>query len=229
MVEKSAAVSARPTRKQTAYDYIKKKILSCEYEPGSFMNEQFICDELELSRTPVRDALSRLEQEGLVSILPKKGFLVSELKLNDINHIYEVRLLIEPYVLRRYGPKLDQGRLRQFRDMMSGTGWDGYSFDDYYSLDDDFHGFIMGALSNRYLIETYENIKNLNRRLRVLSGSRVENRIANTYREHGEIIDACLKNDWEGAANAMIKHLEAARVAAFYLIVDSESSLFEIS
>ena len=222
MAEKSASSSAKPTRKQTAYDYIKGKILSCEYEPGSFMNEQLLCDELELSRTPVRDALSRLEQEGLVSIMPKKGFLVSELKLNDINHIYEVRLLIEPYVLRRYGAKLDQDQLRRFRDMMRGPERDGRGFDGFYDLDDDFHDFIMGALSNRYLVETYENIQNLNRRLRVLSGSRVENRIADTNREHCEIIDACLKEDWEGAANAMIKHLEAARVAAFYLIIGSD-------
>lgn len=222
MVAKSASVSAKPTRKQTAYDYIKEKILSCEYEPGSFMNEQLICDEMELSRTPVRDALSRLEQEGLVSIMPKKGFLVSELKLNDINHIYEVRLLVEPYVLRRYGAKLDQDQLRQFRDVISGTERDEHSFDSFYDLDDDFHGFIMGALSNRYLVETYENITNLNRRLRVLSGSRVENRIADTNREHCAIIDACLQKDWEGAANAMIKHLEAGRVAAFYLIMDSD-------
>ena len=72
------SAQARTTRKQAAYEYIKKKILSCMYEPGVVMNEQTLCDELELSRTPVRDALSRLEQEGLVNIMPKKGFMRSE-------------------------------------------------------------------------------------------------------------------------------------------------------
>ena len=67
MVEKKMSAQARTTRKQAAYEYIKKKILSCMYEPGVVMNEQTLCDELELSRTPVRDALSRLEQEGPVS------------------------------------------------------------------------------------------------------------------------------------------------------------------
>ena len=112
------SAQARTTRKQAAYEYIKKKILSCMYEPGVVMNEQTLCDELELSRTPVRDALSRLEQEGLVNIMPKKGFMVTALKLGDINHIYEVRLLLEPYALRRYGRRLDREELVRLRELM---------------------------------------------------------------------------------------------------------------
>lgn len=83
----------------------------------------------------------------------------------------------------------------------------------------------MQAMPNRYLIDTYENIKNLDRRLRVLSGSEVENRIANTCREHLDIVLACLQNDWENAAEAMKKHLEASRVAAFHLMIHEEAGL----
>ena len=99
--------------KQYAYEFIKKKILTCEYEPGRHLNEQQLCEAMgNISRTPVRDAVSRLEQEGLLNILPKKGILVSELRISDINRIFEVRMLLEPYVLRRYGSKQAADQLR---------------------------------------------------------------------------------------------------------------------
>lgn len=225
MEEKKISAQARPTRKQAAYEYIKEKILSCTYEPGVVMNEQIICDQLELSRTPVRDALSRLEQEGLVNIMPKKGFMVTALKLGDINHIYEVRLLLEPYALRRYGRRLDREELVRLRGLMEKQLTAGSGISGQYDLDDSFHELIMRAVNNRYLMDTYENIKDLNLRVRVLSGSRVENRLADTFREHAEIIDACLSEDWEEAARAMTRHLENARLAAFPLLIGDEVEL----
>ena len=223
MEQQRTPVQAKLSRKQTAYEYVKEKILSCEYEPGAMMNEQSLCDELVLSRTPVRDALSRLEQEGLVSILPKKGFVVTAMKLGDVNRIYEVRLLLEPYALRRYGHKLDRGELESLRTRMEEqiTGADRFGQHDY-NLDDAFHGMIMEATNNRYLIDTYENIKNLNLRIRVLSGNQVENRLDDTFQEHAAIIDACLREDWDEAAQAMTRHLENARVAACPLLIGDE-------
>ena len=153
MEQQRTPVQAKLSRKQTAYEYVKEKILSCEYEPGAMMNEQSLCDELVLSRTPVRDALSRLEQEGLVSILPKKGFVVTAMKLGDVNRIYEVRLLLEPYALRRYGHKLDRGELESLRTRMEEqiTGADrfGLSRHDY--------GGDKQPLFNRYLREHQES------------------------------------------------------------------------
>ena len=207
--------------KQVAYEYIKNRILSCEYEPGTFLNEQQICDVTGLSRTPVRDALGRLEQEGLVNILPKKGVLVSPLKLSDINRLYEVRLLLEPYAIQRYGHLLDQEKLKEFAALQNEAQRAEQDAGFFYELDDQLHDFFISAMNNRYLQDTYENTKNLNRRLRVLSGDKVENRVADTFREHGIIIDACLRSDWEAAAKAMVAHLEASRVSAFQLMIDN--------
>lgn len=219
----STTLKNKPLR-QAAYDYIKQKILSCEYEPGLYLNEQQLCDEMGgISRTPVRDALGRLEQEGLLNILPKKGIVVSELQLNDINRIYEVRTLLEPYALRRYGSRLDPVKLERFAEIMSDPDRveDDYSNYYFYDLDDQFHGFVMNAMPNQYLNEAYENVNNLNRRIRVLSGNRVQNRIADTFAEHLLIVEACLKHDWDGAADAMAQHLENARMATFQLIAEN--------
>lgn len=223
MEKKKKPAQAKLTRKQVAYEYIKEKILSCVYEPGVVMSEQTLCNELNLSRTPVRDALGRLEQEGLISIMPQKGFVVTALKLGDINRSYEVRLLLEPYALRRYGNRLDRKELEHLRGLMEEqAAIGGPSNSRSYDLDDTFHDMIMMATENRYLIDAYENIKNLNLRIRVLSGRQVENRLTDTCQEHIDIIDACIREDWEGAAQAMTRHLEKARVAAFPFLIGDD-------
>ena len=65
--------------KTLAYNAIRQKIVTCEYAPGTFLNEEFLTEDLNLSRTPVRDALGRLEQEGLIQIRPKRGIMVTGL------------------------------------------------------------------------------------------------------------------------------------------------------
>ena len=89
--------------KTLAYNTIRNKIVTCQYAPGTFLNEEQLTTELSLSRTPVRDALGRLEQEGLLEIRPKCGILVRPLTLNDIDMTFEVRMLYEPYILTHYG------------------------------------------------------------------------------------------------------------------------------
>ena len=75
---KENETTAKPSLKLQAYQYLKTKILNCEYAPSQFLNEQKLCAEMgNISRTPMRDALGRLEQEGLITILPKKGLMVS--------------------------------------------------------------------------------------------------------------------------------------------------------
>ena len=106
--------------KTQAYNTIRQKIVTCEYAPGTFLNEELLTTELGLSRTPVRDALSRLEQEGLIEIKPKKGIIVMPLSINTINMIFEVRQLYEPYILLNYGNALSVERLKDFYNIFSG-------------------------------------------------------------------------------------------------------------
>ena len=81
--------------KTLAYHHIRQKIITCEYAPGAFLNEEMLTEDMNLSRTPVRDALSRLEQEGLIQIRSKRGIMVTPLSVREINMIYEMRLLYD--------------------------------------------------------------------------------------------------------------------------------------
>lgn len=71
---KETEAQAKLSLKLQAYQYLKTKILNCEYRPNEFLNEQKLCAEMgNISRTPMRDALGRLEQEGLITILPRRA------------------------------------------------------------------------------------------------------------------------------------------------------------
>ena len=107
--------------KTLAYNKIRQKIVTCEYAPGTFLNEEILTEALGLSRTPIRDALSRLEQEGLIEIRPKRGITVKSLTVSDINMIFEVRNLYEPYILKNYGSLLPVERLHGFYDIFLHT------------------------------------------------------------------------------------------------------------
>ena len=93
--------------KLQAYQYLKTKILNCEYRPNEFLNEQKLCAEMgNISRTPMRDALGRLEQEGLITILPKKGLMVSGITEEDVHSMFEMSAggALRPAHLRQPDP-----------------------------------------------------------------------------------------------------------------------------
>lgn len=91
---------AAGTSTKEVYDIIKEKILSCEYEPGQLVSEKEIVEELEISRTPVREALNILNGRGLLKIIPKKGVQIAPLSIKRIKEIYDVRMLLEPFAVK---------------------------------------------------------------------------------------------------------------------------------
>ena len=195
--------------KQDAYNIIKAKIIKCEYLPNALLNEDMLKEELQMSRTPVRDALSRLEQEHLVKIIPKKGFTVTGISLNDAEKVYEVRMLLEPHALEIYGHKIAahvyEGLAEQFTRAISSV-----PVDTIFEEDDDFHSLIIEATDNSYIIQAYRYPYVQNIRLRAISGHYGEKRLERSQAEHMAIINACLKQEWKKAASALNTHLESS-------------------
>jgi DNA-binding GntR family transcriptional regulator len=201
-----------------AYNIIKKNIVECIYTPGSMINEEQLKTELNISRTPIRDALSRIEQEGLIEIKPKKGILITPITIDEINKIFEVRLLIEPYAIQKYGNSLDTNTLMEYLSFYRGENKDQLTSEKVIELDDSFHDLIIGCIPNKYLITFYNVITSQNKRLRVLSGSEYTNRIEKGQDEHVKIIEALLKEDYDGASNALIEHLQESKSSSFKLL-----------
>ena len=203
--------------KQQADDEIKRKIVTCEYAPNTLLNEELLREELHVSRTPIRDALSRLEQKGLITILPKKGIMVSSLSINDINMVFEVRMMYEPYALLHYGSRIPYSVLTHSYELLSDL--DAMSEDwAFFQADDAFHAAVVQAIGNRFLLQTYEWIQDQNLRFRVMTGQTSAPRLEDTSKEHTRILEACLKKDWSEAASAMKDHLINSKNATFDLL-----------
>lgn len=198
--------------KQQAYQIIKQKIINCEYTPGMLLNENMLLESVPGSRTPVRDALGRLEQEKLITILPKKGILISNLSVKDLIPIYETRLLLEPYTVLHYGNTLTDEFYMEYYDKFSSTETvsDVYA---HYLLDDQFHLAFIEASKNAFFMQTYEQIHAQTHRSRVLTGNITKERLEHSQKEHLDIVIPCLQKDWELAADRMRQHLNTSRTS----------------
>lgn len=213
--------------KQQAYQTIRTKILNCEFAPNSYLNEEQLCKELNVSRTPIRDALSRLEQENLIKILPKKGLVVAPLNINEINMIYETRILLEPYILATYGNRIDDNHFIELKNIISEsdslikliTNSNSNDLTKIHELDDAFHNLIVQSSQNQYFIQCYKNMGAQNSRLRILSGNLNKDRLEKTQLEHIEITNEIIKRNYKKAADTLEAHLLASKDAAFNVIL----------
>lgn len=215
--------------KTLAYNSIKRKIITCEYAPGTFLSEEILTDELNISRTPIRDALGRLEQEGLLEIKPKKGIVVTSLSMKDINMIFEIRRMYEPYILEHYGTSLSDEKLTEYYKIFSHSNAENEKFKDndyYYELDSAFHLMIIDTCPNFYLKQNYKLIQTQSERFRFMTGNISNNRLEDTFKEHTEILTACLQKDWKTASEKMLYHLEESKKATFKLAFDSMVTSF---
>jgi len=188
--------------------------------PGDFINEKEIIQEINVSRTPIREAIILLEQEGLVSILPQRGVMVNRITLQDVIEAFQVREVIEPYALKHFGSRLDKETFKKYREMLS----DPELLSDHEKgnlLDDEMHMSIVKAMNNHYFTDAINAIRVQTHRLRILS-NRLGLRFIKTIDEHIEIIDAILAEKYDLAAELMSKHLAKAKEASINHVVGLE-------
>ncbi len=194
--------------KQQIYNELKQRIISCQYRPGEFLTEEMLCEALGASRTPVRDAISRLEQEQLLTIHPKKGVKVNRVSLRSVNELFEARLRIEPYAVSQYGNRIRDEVYAEyiafFRDAKC-------SSEEMYRKDNEFHQMFVDATQNRYLISFYNIVSDQVMRYRVLSD--VNERTQDSRQEHIDVAMQCLQGNWEKAGETMRVHIENSKIS----------------
>lgn len=212
--------------KQIAYDTVKKKIMNCEYGPNEFLNEDTLCAELGMSRTPVRDALGRLEQDHLITILPKKGFIVAPLSISIVNNVFEGRILLEPHIIRNYCQELSKETLSHMQEILV-REYAGLEkkMPEIFEIDSAFHDCMISQCTNSYLQRLHTDLQNQNSRLRVISGRASRQRISQTYEEHFRIFQALEQHQAEKAAQLMVEHLLNSKEASYQSLFNGNISL----
>lgn len=209
--------------KNSTYLTLKEKLINCIYPPGTILNEIQLAEDFGLSRTPVREAISRLEMDGYVRVMPKKGIYVTDISLNDVHQIFQTRIAIEPIALKLAAPYLETDELIMFRNRFE---HDTPDIINAFRLDTAMHLFIIEHCGNRYIIDMMRKLFDDNTRI-VIASKQNQVRIHNAKCEHLEILDSLIaREDLEKTAALMGAHLETCRRAAldyFYSLEYSHS------
>ncbi len=165
-IQKSASQNPMSLAEQ-AYNELVKRITKLELEPGTILVEKTLIEELQIGRTPIREALQRLAIEGLVTHLHNRGMFVSEITFSDVQEVYDFRSLIDGYACRLAASRASK---RQASDLMKChenlvDAMHKDNIDEYVEHDRMFHAILAEASNNSFLAETMPRIFNLHLRL----------------------------------------------------------------
>ena len=208
-----ARIPARSLRDQ-AYQKIKEKILYGDLSQGALVDEKALQAELEIGRTPVREALNALMLENLIEVVPRKGTYVQRITLEDFISLYQVRSELEPFIVRIATPIISHEMLSAFRMRFSAS--EPLNSSDMAFADDNFHRYLAQSTKNNYIIRMMENIYFQDYRIRLMS-TRATPDTSETNRGHLEIIDNMTAGNAADAEKAMRDHIAYSREVAMEL------------
>ncbi|MDQ1609943.1 MAG: hypothetical protein QOE16_2675 [Microbacteriaceae bacterium] len=204
------------TYADTVYDLLLKQFMAGAREASQALNIPSIAREFDVSQTPVREALARLEHTGLVIREPLKGYRVAPLfSEQELVKLMEARMIIEPAVTleaaRRVTPEFLAELQLTIDDLAAAA--ESETFSEHWRSDDAFHGLISLHSANPFLDSAYRAIGGQVRRFRLLAKASSKT-AAITVIEHGHILEALEARDADGAAEAMRAHIEGAATRA---------------
>lgn len=186
-----------------AYDSLKSDIMAGDLAPGTPISEAERAESLGISRTPVREAMQQLAQEGLIEVFPKRGTFVARLSARDVRESFELREAVETFAARLAAQRRTDDDLDLMRAALSDVPAGGR--DGRYARLADFHRLIVQAARNRYLEQSFDGSAD-----RIDLASRLAASIPAPQRpdsSHQAILDAIEQGDELAAEEAMRRHL----------------------
>ena len=164
-VEGAIFLSNNKNLKMTAYTELKRRILRNELKPNEYLEEKQLCEMLGISRTPLREALSQLEREQLVVIVPTKGTFVADMSVKTAKDIFQMRHILEPIALRMAMPNLNPDLLLDYRRRFV-SNLEKKDYATLHQMDYEFHNDINKRCGNDYMIRVLSNLSDQFQRIR---------------------------------------------------------------
>lgn len=201
-----------PNLRERVYEILKKAIIFQEIPPGQKIDEGSVAKQLGVSRTPIRESLCRLENEGIVKIIPRRGAFVAKHSKESIIEILLVREVLEGFAARLAVDHIDERTIDEmkslFRDF-SESNIRGRS-KDYTQADLKFHTLIVKKSKNSWLTSLMNTLNDHIQMLRLRTVA-LEGRPEHSLREHLKIIGALEKKNDSLAESLMRKHIQNVR------------------
>ncbi len=203
----------RQLLKTQVYDYLKEKIINNEFDKNEIYSEQYFANILDVSRTPIREAILQLSHEKLIEILPNKGFSIREITEEELKEIYEIRKVIEVFCcikLAKDNNSLEgKNVIKKLGDYIKNMENDLTLTNGSLALmddDTDFHMEIVNYSNNRYMIDLILDLKTQIKSIGI-GTFKIKGRKKSTIDEHYLILQALIKGDCEKASQAIENHL----------------------
>lgn len=194
---------------EQAYERIKQLIINGEFESNQMLSENRLCSMLDMSRTPIRNALKMLEAQDFITIAPKQGIIIREVSAKRHAEIWELRKILEEYVVRKMVPVFTSSDIEFLKKCLT---------DQEEALSKgDAHAFLESDMKmHMFLFESYDNvlIKNVMTNVREMVYLAAQKalskpgRMDTTLQEHRTLIDAIERKDTKEVIKALKYHLK---------------------
>ncbi|MFJ9543454.1 GntR family transcriptional regulator [Streptomyces sp. NPDC101225] len=195
---------------ERAYRAVRDRLVMLEIRPGAPINEDQLAQSLGVGRTPLREALKRLQSERLITTYPRRGTFATEVNITDLAHISEVRQELEPLAAARAARRAtaaDRAALTSLRQQLESASALRDDATELLHLDLQVHRSIYAATHNPYLDDTLVRYDNLATRIWCLFIDRLPD-MAGHIGEHGPLIEAIVGGDADRAADLARGHVE---------------------
>lgn len=199
-----------PSLEEKVFSTLENAIITGKYKAGEALTELSVSKELSVSRTPVREAMHRLKEEGLIELVPNRGAVVLGVSVDDLIDIYKIRMRLEGLAASGAAEKMTDGEKNALRENVELAGFyiSKNNPEKLKELDTEFHDLIYRGAGSRIIYRTLADLHQRTKLYRKISLS-VPERVERSVEEHGMICDAILRGD-----SAEVDRLSSEHVAA---------------
>ncbi|MFD0167968.1 GntR family transcriptional regulator [Streptomyces decoyicus] len=212
MTTSTSAGQGHGTLAGQAYRSISERLVTLQIRPGEPLNDERIAAELGFGRTPVREALKRLEHERLIVTFPRRGTFATEVQIADLGLISEVRQELEPLAAALAAQRAGEGDREGLNRLLAQLADTSDSGADLIRLDMTLHRAVYAATRNPYLEDTLIRYDNLATRIWCLFLDRLPG-LAGHVHEHGPLLRAIIDGDAEKASALAAGHVKGFEAA----------------
>ena len=195
------------TLREQIVSSLRDSIIKGELNPGQKLTEPELAEKLGISRTPIREAFRQLESEGFLTVIPRRGAVVSRITRKEIGDFYDLKSLLEGYAARLAAEKITEKgieKLRKINEQLIVLA-EKDDVDAFFSKNDEFHNTFISYCGNEKLLEFHKHLVQRFTRFR-LGALSVPGRLQLSVKQHRDIIKALAENDGPLAETLVLEH-----------------------
>ncbi len=236
MPKKKRATKTQPLS-EVAYQKIKELIVTLKLGPRDQVDEEWVAKKLSIGRTPIREALFRLNAENLVEVIPGRGFFVQEITLSSLRDLFETMLILERSAVALAANRIKAGQLDDLQRLNNELrqAWLDKNYMRVTLLNSRFHRLIYKASDNSFLITYLDNLQNQSQRLAFLCFSKdlasydMQSHAELSIKDHQALIENLRQGNHIDAVNVISEHVKLFQRRVNHFMIPSLDILDKVT